>query len=169
MLLVFSRRAAGAAGAVLAGMPAAIRVAGHRVLHALRRYSAYRLALGTALACSIGVQVLRIVQAYYLGLSLGIAAPLALYFAGIPLILLVMLLPVTISGLGTGQAAFVWFFGRFDIAAAPAFTLSLLFIGLAIVGNLPGGVLFAWGRGRSDVAPLFSRSREARAGGSPQP
>ena len=44
--------------------------------------------------------------------------PLAIYFAFVPLILLVMLLPVTFNGIGTSQAAFVWFFGRAGVAAA---------------------------------------------------
>ena len=60
-------------------------------------------------------------QAYCLGRSLGIDAPLAAYFAFVPLILLIMLLPVTINGLGTWQAAFVWFFARAGVSSAAAF------------------------------------------------
>src|SRR5205085_6070523 len=85
----------------------------------------------------------RIVQAYCLGRSLGIDAGPAAYFAFIPVILLIMLLPITVNGLGTSQAAFVWFFARVGIANAPAFVLSLLFVGLGVVGNLPGGFLYA--------------------------
>jgi glycosyltransferase 2 family protein len=87
--------------------------------------------------------VLRIIQAYCLGRSLGIEEGLTTYFAFIPVILLIMLLPVTINGLGTSQAAFVWFFARVGVDAAPAFALSILFVALGIVGNLPGGLLYA--------------------------
>jgi len=90
------------------------------------------------------VQVLRIVQAYLLGLAVGITQPLSTYVAFIPLILLVMLLPVTVNGLGTSQAAFVWFFGQAGVGRAEAFALSILFVALGIVGNLPGGLLYAW-------------------------
>ena len=79
------------------------------------------------------------------GVSLGIEASLSTYFAFLPLILLVMLLPVTVSGLGTGQAAFLWFFARVGVPAAAAVALSVLFIGLGVVGNLPGGILYALG------------------------
>ena len=65
-----------------------------------------------------------------------------------PLILLVMLLPVTFNGIGTSQAAFVWFFGRAGVAAPVAFALSVLFVALGVVGNLPGGFLYASGRQR---------------------
>jgi len=54
----------------------------------------------------------------------------------------VMLLPVTFNGIGTSQAAFVWFFGQAGVQAAPAFALSVLFVALGIVGNLPGAVLY---------------------------
>ena len=57
-----------------------------------------------------------------------------------------MLVPVTVNGLGTSQVAFVWFFGQVGVAAPEAFALSVLFVALGIVGNLPGGVLYALGR-----------------------
>jgi hypothetical protein len=92
------------------------------------------------------VQIIRTIQAYFLATGLGIGVPLTTYFAFIPIILLVMLLPVTFNGIGTSQAAFVWFFARVGVAAGPAFALSVLFVALGIVGNLPGGVLYALGR-----------------------
>jgi hypothetical protein len=131
--------------AVLVRLPASVQRGGGRVAEAIQRYSAHHAQLAKVLVCSVGVQVLRILQAYYLGRGLGIDAPLATYFAFLPLILLVMLLPVTVSGLGTGQAAFLWFFARADVSAAAAFALSMLFIGLGIIGNLPGGILYASG------------------------
>jgi len=152
LLLVFSRRAGRAAASVLERLPlTAVRQVGHRVLESIRKYSAYPRQLVNVLLCSIAVQALRIVQAYYLGRGLGIEAPLATYFAFVPLILMVMLLPVTFNGIGTSQAAFVWFFARAGVDAAPAFALSVLFVALGIVGNLPGGLLYAFGDRRPDA------------------
>jgi uncharacterized protein (TIRG00374 family) len=145
LFLVFSRRAEVLAGLILTRLPDAIDRAGQGVLEAIQRYADHHVQLAKVLICSVAVQALRILQAYYLGRGLGIDAPLATYFAFLPLILLVMLLPVTVSGLGTGQAAFIWFFARAGVAAAAAFALSVLFIGLGIVGNLPGGILYARG------------------------
>jgi hypothetical protein len=60
-----------------------------------------------------------------------------------------MLLPVTINGIGTSQAAFVWFFGQAGVGRPEAFALSVLFVALGIVGNLPGAALYLWkGTGR---------------------
>ena len=90
--------------------------------------------------------MLRVLQAWCLGMALGITAGLAIYFLAIPVILLIMLLPITINGLGTSQAAFLWLFGAAGTARPAAFALSVLFVALGIVGNLPGGLLYALGR-----------------------
>ena len=48
-----------------------------------------------------------------------------------------MFLPITANGIGTGQAAFLWLFSRVGTPHDEAFALSILFIALGIVGNLP--------------------------------
>jgi len=116
-----------------------------RLLSAIQVYAARHGDLANVLFGSLGVQVLRIVQAYLLGLALGIAQPFSTYVAFIPLILLVMLLPVTINGLGTSQVAFVWAFARAGVPGAQSFPLSVLFVALGAVGNLPGSLLYASG------------------------
>jgi hypothetical protein len=150
LLLIFSRRAAAAASRVLAWLPDTARHTAGGILDSIRRYADHHGRLVNVLAGSLAVQTLRIVQAYFLGAGLGIPLPPASYFAFVPLILLVMLLPVTFNGIGTSQAAFVWFFGRAGVAAPPAFALSVLFVALGVVGNLPGGLLYALGRARRD-------------------
>lgn len=158
MAVVFSRRA----GLLVAGIAerapfASARRIGGRLVDAIGKYAGHPQALLSVLGSSVLVQVLRVLQAYFLGQSLGIVAPLAAYFAFIPLILLVMLLPITFNGLGTGQAAFVWAFARAGVPEAPALTLSFLFIALGVIGNLPGALLYATGTGRSSGASAKTR------------
>jgi hypothetical protein len=88
---------------------------------------------------------LRIVQTWMLGLSLGLDAGFVVYLVYIPVILVVMMLPISVSGIGTGQAAFVWLFAASGVSSADAFALSVLFVALGAVGNLPGGMLYAAG------------------------
>ena len=110
---------------------------------AIRRYAAHHRELALVLIGSLAVQFLRTLQAYYLGQAVGIAQPLVTYLAFIPLILLIMLLPITVNGIGTSQAAFVWLFARVGTPSAESFALSVLFVALGIVGNLPGALLYA--------------------------
>lgn len=115
-----------------------------RLFDALQAYRRHRGVAAGVLAASVAVQILRILQAWLLGLSLGITAGAAAYVAFVPLILLIMMLPITIMGLGTSQAAFVFFFAQAGVGQAPAVALSVLFIALGIIGNLPGALLYAF-------------------------
>jgi glycosyltransferase 2 family protein len=142
LLVIFSASAARPLETLLARLPGTVREPSARILESIRRYAAHHGRLGHVLAASVGVQVLRIAQAYFLGLGLSITVPLSAYVAFVPLILLVMLLPVTVNGIGTSQAAFVWFFGRAGVPSADAFALSVLFVALGVVGNLPGAILY---------------------------
>jgi uncharacterized protein (TIRG00374 family) len=161
-VMTFSTRGAQLMVALLEKLPSEkLHRAGRALIEAVRRYAAYHGLLAGVLLSSIAVQVLRIIQAYYLGLALGIPAPLVVYFAFVPVILLVMLLPITINGLGTSQAAFVALFTHAGVEPAAAFALSVLFVALGIVGNLPGGLLYTrQGLGPSaPAAPLSDPSR----------
>ena len=144
-MVVFSASVSRLAQTLAERLPfARLRAIAGDLVAATRAYSSFRGELANVLAGSIAVQVLRVIQAYCLGRALGIDASAVVYFAFVPLILLVMLLPVTINGLGTSQVAFVWFFGRIGVPQAEAFALSVLFVALGIVGNLPGGFLYAF-------------------------
>jgi glycosyltransferase 2 family protein len=160
---VFSTRAAALLIALVQRLPwARVRAAGSAVVGAVQRYAAHHRLLGAVTLASIGVQVLRVLQAWCLGLGLGIDAPPSVYFAFIPVILLVMLLPITVNGLGTSQVAFVLFFGTAGVPRPAAFALSILFVALGVVGNLPGGLLWT----RSGLTPAAAPDPEP--GGSSQ-
>jgi uncharacterized protein (TIRG00374 family) len=147
---VFSARVAAWLIALVQRLPwAKAHAAGSALVGAIQRYASHHGLLGGVTLASIGVQVLRVLQAWCLGLGLGITAPLSTYFAFIPIILLVMLLPVTVNGLGTSQLAFVLFFKAAGVPYPQAFALSVLFVALGIVGNLPGVVLWT----RSGLTP----------------
>jgi uncharacterized protein (TIRG00374 family) len=153
--VVFSPRLGQALAAVVRRVAGEGRVqrGAERLLGALRAYAGHHGLLSMVLLGSLAVQVIRILQAWLLGLSLGITAGPAAYFAFIPIILLVLLLPLPGNGVGSSQAAFVWMFGRVGVASPHAFALSVLFIGLGIVGNVPGALLYAFGNSdRPDTA-----------------
>lgn len=144
---IYSERAGAIARSIGERLPGTSpRKLSARLIDATRRYSRHHADVTTVLAASIVVQGIRVLQAWCLGASLGITAPLSIYFVFIPLIVIVMQLPITVSGLGTSQAMFDLLFTRAGVASADAVALSILFIALAIVGNLPGALLYATGR-----------------------
>lgn len=160
LLLVFSRRAAAIAVWLASRLPATLERNGQHLVEAIRRYAAFHTTLGYVLAGSIGVQILRILQAFFLGQGLGIPLGAGAYFAFIPLTLLFMMLPITFNGIGTSQLAFDWFFVRAGVPPPTVFALSVLFVALGVIGNLPGGVLYLFG-GAGHAAAVAGRSASA--------
>jgi uncharacterized protein (TIRG00374 family) len=118
---------------------------GGRVLSAVRQYGGRRGTLTSVLAASVAVQMLRTLQAWLLGLSLGIGTGFLWYFAFVPLIVLLMALPLSFAGLGTSQIGFQYAFSLVGVPDAQSLALSVLFLGLGVVGNIPGGFLFMFG------------------------
>jgi len=106
------------------------------------QYARHHGVLAAVFAGSIVVQILRVLQAVCLGYALALTVPVGVYFAFVPVILIVMVLPISVNGIGTGQVAFVALFTRAGVSAADAFTLSVLYLALGLVGTLPGGLLY---------------------------
>lgn len=109
-------------------------------LASLRQYGDHRRALLTVLMLSVVVQILRTVQAWGLGIALGLAISPLWYFALIPIIIVILILPISVAGLGSGNLAFEQFFRLAGVDAATALALSVWFILLGPIGSLPGGV-----------------------------
>lgn len=146
LLLFDSRVLTGATTWVLGRRFPALHRMLSRALTAIRQYGRHRWTLVVVLGLSIGVQVLRTLQAWTLGQALGIEAGLVWYFAFLPVIILVMLLPTSVAGLGTGALAFQLLFGTVGVPPAASFALAVLFSALSLVGTLPGGLMLAFER-----------------------
>ncbi len=144
--IVFSEQAAALVVRVASTVPwrGARRIA-TALTDAVRRYANHHHELLRVLLMSVIVQAIRVIQAWCLGRALGIDLSLAMYFALVPVILVIMQLPITVNGLGTTQWAFEALFVPRGAAAAPVFALSVLFLALGVVGSLPGGLLYALG------------------------
>jgi uncharacterized protein (TIRG00374 family) len=164
--VVFSAKAADLVRATARRIPIAIL---HRVTDALtdavRRYADHHGEVLRVLLLSVIVQIIRVLQAWCLGLALGLHLPAWTYFVFIPIIVFIMQIPVSVNGIGTTQAAFAWMFVPLGAPREEVFALSVLFLALGIVGTLPGGLLYAFGvetrvrpgsdRGQTRVRPPY--------------
>jgi uncharacterized membrane protein YbhN (UPF0104 family) len=113
-----------------------------RLTDAVSRYRNHRGVLAHVMAWSLAVQLLRISQAYLLGLGLGMTVPFSYFLLFMPVALLMLLLPVSVSGFGVPQAAIVWLLRPVGVADSTALALSTLIILTGLAGNLPGLVLW---------------------------
>lgn len=120
-----------------------------RLGDALGRYRDRPLVLAHVMAWSLLVQVLRITQAYYLGLGLGMTVPYTYYLLFMPIGLLMLLLPISISGFGLPQGVIVWLLRPLGVPVAQSFALTTLIILTGLAGNIPG--LWLWLRQRREI------------------
>jgi len=89
--------------------------------------------------------------------ALGVEVEPIYFFIFMPLIWLVMIVPISISGLGLREGAFVFFFTQVGVSSADAVAISLLFYSFSVVVGLLGGMFLvrstlsqAWGRMRAN-------------------
>jgi glycosyltransferase 2 family protein len=120
-----------------------------RLSDALASYRGHGGALKRVAVLSLAVQSLRILLAWVLGLGLGIALPFSYYWVFMPINILVILLPVSVGGFGLPQGTMIWTLAPLGVDATAAFLLSTLFVGIGIIGNLPGIWLYLRGPDRA--------------------
>ncbi len=79
---------------------------------------------------------------YVLSLALGGGIPLLDIFLFTPLIALVLIIPISIGGIGLSQVAYPFFYGLVGVSGELALALSLFVQAVQIFCSLPGGVLW---------------------------
>ena len=86
------------------------------------------------------------IYGYLLALSIGIDVGVFFFFLVIPIISLLDLLPISISGIGTRDVALIFLFGLKDISAeqAVAFSLLYLFMSYWLIALIGAGVYFRY-------------------------
>jgi uncharacterized protein (TIRG00374 family) len=120
-----------------------------RLGDALGRYKDRRSVLAHVMIWSLLVQVLRITQAYYLGIGLGITVPYSYYLLFMPIGLLMLLSPISISGFGLPQGVIVWLLRPVGVPAPQSLALATMIVLTGLAGNLPG--LWLWLRQRREI------------------
>ena len=113
--------------------------------------SAYRRsywALAISFCISILVLTIGSVVNYLISLALGGGISLLHIFLFTPLITFVLLIPISIGGIGLNQSAYVFFFNLVGVPEQKSLAMSLIMQAIIIISSLPGGVL--WWRKRSE-------------------
>jgi uncharacterized protein (TIRG00374 family) len=96
---------------------------------------------------------------YLIAQSLGGGIPLIYIFLFNPIIAFVLLVPISVGGLGVTQAAYPFFYGLVGVPNSLAFTLSLLKQLIIYVTSLVGGIL--WWRRRPGAGDAPAQPEQA--------
>ncbi len=111
----------------------------YRYFAKLRRH--YRV-IGKALALSFLIQILNILMVIMLSIRLDASIPFLSLFVFLPIVITITTLPISISGLGVREGAFVILLGLIGVKAEVATSLSLAFFFSTFIGSLPGLVAY---------------------------
>jgi uncharacterized protein (TIRG00374 family) len=122
-----------------------------RLSTALSAYRRSYRALAQGFLISILVLTIGSVVNYLISLALGGGISLLHIFLFTPLITFVLLIPISIGGIGLNQSAYVFFFNLVGVPEEKSLAISLIMQAIIIVASLPGGVL--WWRQRSVRQP----------------
>ncbi len=100
-----------------------------------------RAMLG-AMLVSGAFNLLLIAVNYLIAIALGVHLPLALFFLFTPIISTLLMFPLSLSGLGVREGAYVVLFGQVGVTAPLALTMSLAFYLLNVAMGGIGGILY---------------------------
>jgi uncharacterized protein (TIRG00374 family) len=102
-------------------------------------------AIGGALGVSLGLNVVLIAMNVLIAQSLGIELTLWYYLLFVPIISFLLVLPVSLSGLGVREGGYVYLFGQAGVPAHLALSLSLVvYTFVNVVPGVVGAAVYAW-------------------------
>jgi uncharacterized membrane protein YbhN (UPF0104 family) len=105
------------------------------------------------LGLSFCLQALGMGAVALLGGGIGIDIPLAFYLASLPLINIATAIPISFSGIGVREGAFVYFLGIKGVQPEQALCLGILFFSVQVATSLLGGMAYAMGLHRRHLTP----------------
>jgi len=120
----------------------------HDYLHS---YLKNRPVLLKALGISLCVHILSSISVWLISTGLGVDLPLITYFVFVPVIATLAALPISISGIGIREAAFVLLLGTQGVSPERATAISFAWFLSYAAGGLPGIVFYLREKGSRSV------------------
>jgi glycosyltransferase 2 family protein len=112
-----------------------------RIATALGSYRNAQGVLGLSLVLSLILQVVVVTFYWTLGRALGLDVDYASFFVIAPIAIFVMMLPVSINGIGVREGIFVFLLGQWGVGTAQALALAWMEYGIFLLFGLLGGAI----------------------------
>ncbi len=115
------------------------------VYDAYRQFGRRPMMLLGIVGIAMGNHIISQGVAYLLSRSLGLEVPFLFYLIAMPLVTILLMLPISLGGLGVQEGALAFLLGLAGVPVAKGVGLALLIRLAWTVMTLPGGVLYAVG------------------------
>lgn len=140
--MLLSRRLSRLVGRLVAALPAVAAGPGGRLMAALEPLRAARGAALRLLLLSVAVQGLRIATHMLVARALDIELEVGYFLLFVPLLAALVMLPISINGIGVRESMGAVLFGFAGVAPAAASAMQFLAYLVAVLASLVGGVIF---------------------------
>ena len=101
--------------------------------------------MSLVLAISFGFQVINVVVYALLGTALNLGIPWGDYFVIVPLVDLISILPISISGIGVREGAYVGLLYLLGVRASEGLAFGILGFLVVMAASLLGGIIYVFG------------------------
>ena len=105
-------------------------------------YGKKKWALGKAFFWAALLQINVIFHYYLIGEALHLDIELLDYFIFIPIVHLILLIPITINGLGLREGAYLEIFRYYGISSAAAISFSWIDLAFMLIVGIVGGIIY---------------------------
>jgi len=105
-------------------------------------YRYHKRALIEIFALSLFAQIIAIVYYPLIAYSFGLNIPLVYFLIVIPIILVILMVPISIGGIGVREGAFLFFFTNIGVLPHEAVSIAVVAFGLYLLWSLIGGVVY---------------------------
>ena len=111
----------------------------HQEIHYFRHH---KRIIAVSLFISLIIQSISPLTLFIIALAMGLKINIIYFFVFLPIIGAIMLLPISIGGLGLREATSTFFFAKAGIATHTAITISLLNSFFIFAGGSLGGLIY---------------------------
>ncbi len=113
-----------------------------------------------ALLISVVNQLLVFSVTWVTAIALHLSVPVLYFLVFVPVITLVTMIPITLSGTGLRELASVSLFGALGVAPASSLALGLISSITVLLSAVPGGIIYIFFKNRSDLQQMANMDKD---------
>lgn len=114
-----------------------------KVGDAFLHFQGSRLVLLKGLSLSVALQTNVVIYYFLIATAMGFQIPFHYFFLIVPVSLLIMILPISLNGIGLRENAFFFFFATFGVNKADAVAFVWIELGMVLIYGILGGIIYA--------------------------
>ena len=134
-------------------LPARLTKVAAAITRSLRAFRNRRPALVLALILSFMLQANVVLYHWIVANALGLSVSLLAFFLIVPIAIVVMMIPISINGIGVREGLFVLLLSAHGVSQAEGLAFAWIIYALLLLQGLIGGVVFAFRRDGRKARP----------------